>query len=427
MFHKSMQRTAAAALAAVLLLTTVGCGKKADSKAGFQPRLDTKASVQLNTIGFFGNFEALDQVSNDFNQFYPNVTISYQQVGGDKQEAYLEANPNVDLLMTSTHQLNVAGSFLPERCVDLGKADVNLDDIDPEMLKLYNVDGRQTSIPMSQNLYGLIVNEDLLTENGLSLPTTAEEFLNCLKVLKANGYTPIQGPTSKIYAELTRNAAFCALCSDEKMLADAKNGSAEAVEALRPIFEFLDTILAEGYTDPEINASYPDDNYDGAILRFFEGEVPFWVCNTEKVSGMKKRESKSEAFQQEPFSYTYIFAPMGSDTGYVFQEPWFGFAANEAGTNKEYALEFLRFLATREEINKMATIKGVPSAAKEPSSIEVYRDISSAEAQSQRIVNTGTITPGIESKWYACTTGYVKGEYDSAESAIRDFFTSFSQ
>ena len=27
-----------------------------------------------------------------------------------------------------------------------------------------------------------------------------ESFLNCLEVLKSKGYTPIQGPTSKVYA-----------------------------------------------------------------------------------------------------------------------------------------------------------------------------------------------------------------------------------
>lgn len=423
---KTMRRTAASLLAAALLLTTAGCGKKEEA-VGFQPKLDTKADIQLEVTGFFGNFEALDQVTNDFNQYYPNVTFGYQQVSGDSLEAYLEANPNVDIFMTSMHELHSTDSTLAAHCVDLNKEDVSLEDIDPDMLKLYSIDDRQIAIPMSQDLYGVIVNETLLENAGLSLPKTAEEFLNSLKVLKDKGYTPIQGPTSKVYAELTRDAAFAALCSDEKLYAAAKAGSDEAVNALMPIFDFLDTILENGYTDPEINASYPDDNYDGAILRFFEGEVPFWVCNTEKVSGMKKRESKSEAYQKNSFSYTYIFTPVGSDDGYVFQEPWSGFSANENGAHRDYAIEFLRFLATRGEINKMADVKGVPSVAKEPNTAGVYEDIFSAEGSFPKVVNTGEITPGIESKWYSCTTNYVNGNYDSAESAIRDFLTAFNQ
>ena len=48
-------------------------------------------------------------------------------------------------------------------------------------------------------------------------------------------------------------------------------------------------------------------------MKFFEGDVPFWVCDTEKVSGMKKRESKSEAFSANPFEYEFTFAPMGDN------------------------------------------------------------------------------------------------------------------
>lgn len=47
-------------------------------------------------------------------------------------------------------------------------------------------------------------------------------------------------------------------------------------------------------------------------MTFFEGNVPFWVCDTEKVSGMKKRESKSAAFSANPFEYEFTFAPMAT-------------------------------------------------------------------------------------------------------------------
>ena len=88
------------------------------------------------------------------------------------------------------------------------------------------------------------------------------------------------------------------------MLEAGDNG---AVEKLGSIFDVLDLFKEKGYFDLELNDTYPGDNYDGAIMKFFEGAVPFWVCNTEKVSGMKKRESKSESFKAAPFEYTYIF------------------------------------------------------------------------------------------------------------------------
>ncbi len=67
--------------------TTKSSDTKTDQKAenaadaqaeGFTPRLDKDISVNLDVSGFFGNFEALDQVVNDFNEYYPNITVSYE-------------------------------------------------------------------------------------------------------------------------------------------------------------------------------------------------------------------------------------------------------------------------------------------------------------------------------------------------------------
>lgn len=61
-------------------------------------------------------------------------------------------------------------------------------------------------------------------------------------------------------------------------------------------------------------------NYDGSIMAFFEGDVPFYVCNAECVSGMKKRESKSETFHAAPFEYEFLYAPLGDSGAYAYLE-----------------------------------------------------------------------------------------------------------
>lgn len=61
--------------------------------------------MNLEMAGFLGNFEALDQVVNNFNEYYPNVTISYEQNSGNQLAAYLQNNPYVDIFMTSDDNL----------------------------------------------------------------------------------------------------------------------------------------------------------------------------------------------------------------------------------------------------------------------------------------------------------------------------------
>lgn len=81
----------------------------------------------------------------------------------------------------------------------------------------------------------------------------------------------------------------------------------------------------------------------------------FYVCNAECVSGMKKRESKSEAFSAEPFEYEFMYAPMGDNGVYAYMQPWYGFSVNKDSDQKELAVEFLRFMATK--LDEMANIK----------------------------------------------------------------------
>lgn len=420
---KNIAKRVAAGLAAALLLTTTGCAAGGSSKQqDFQPSLDTEKEVQFNVLGYFENFEALDQVMNDFSAYYPNATFVYQRVRDNDEVAYLEANADVDLFMTSGDLLHRQDAALPQYCVDLSEKNIDLSAIDPEMLQAHAVDGKQLSVPIGQNIRGLAVNTTLLKKEGLAVPRNLPEFLNALSVLKAKGYTPIQGPTGMVYAEVTSGMIFSGLCEGQPLREALKKGDMDAAEqAVLPAMELMDTLVENGYTDPALNAAYPDDNYDGSILRFFEGDVPFWVCNTEKVSGMKKRESKSETFKEQPFSYSFIYAPVSEAGQYIYREPWFGFAANKTGKNADYAVEFLRFLATQAESNRIADIKGVPSVAKDSTGSAIYTKVLDEKLTADSCVNQGEVTPAMVNKWYSCITQYALGKYASAHEAAQDF------
>ena len=100
---------------------------------------------------------------------------------------------------------------------------------------------------------------------------------------------------------------------------------------------------------------------DGSIMAFFEGDAPFYVCNAECVSGMKKRESKSETFRTAPFEYEFLYAPLGDSGAYAYLEPWYGFSVSKDSDEAELAVEFLRFMSTK--LDEMAGINVLPSVA----------------------------------------------------------------
>lgn len=86
------KKITALVMAAILSVGATGCGSEKDSAEGFEPKLDTEKEVTLEIAGFMGNFEALDQVVNNFNEIYPNVTITYEQNTVYMLEDYVHNN-----------------------------------------------------------------------------------------------------------------------------------------------------------------------------------------------------------------------------------------------------------------------------------------------------------------------------------------------
>lgn len=174
-------------LLAVLMVLTA-CGSQNDpgttpepSNTAFEPKLDTEKAVELNAAVFFGNFEAFDQVINHFNEFYPNVKISYeQQFTYDSN--FLQDNSSIDILMTSNEK-----GYPADGCVDLLEAGVDASAVEEGLLHANMWNGKLLSLPMGLTLKGMVVNKSLLEKEGLSVPQTWSEFLSVLEALKEKG------------------------------------------------------------------------------------------------------------------------------------------------------------------------------------------------------------------------------------------------
>ena len=421
---KVLQMIAGSTLAVTMAMGLVACAKDNSNtesdKSEFVPRLDTEKTVTLDIAGFLGNFEALDQVINSFNEYYPDVTISYEQNGDSNLAEYMKNNEYVDIFMTTDTNIRYETQpekYVGEYCVDLNNADIDLSDIQPEMLEACMVDGKLLRLPIAQDLSGMVVNETLLKKEGLEIPENYQEFIQACEVLKKKGYVPIQSAITHAGSDMTFNMAMTMIGNDKELAKGVADGDKSAIEKLRPVFEKLKTFKDNGYIDNKVNKNYPDDNYDQAILTFFEGNVPFWMCDTENASGMKKRESKSDAFSKNPFEYKFMYVPLGDEGVYEYRTPWYGFSVNEKSDSYEYALEFMRFIAAKDQINTLASVKGLPSVAVN-SEDEKYSAIYNPEAVESEYVNDGSIEIGIETSFADVINNYCNDQYESIDEAL---------
>ena len=57
------------------LMVCVSARQEAKAEAGFQPSLDTSIDCEINVIGGYSNFEALEAEFDRFNEYYPNVRL----------------------------------------------------------------------------------------------------------------------------------------------------------------------------------------------------------------------------------------------------------------------------------------------------------------------------------------------------------------
>lgn len=404
-----------------MLISLVGCEKNNNYK--FSPQLNTDEKLTLNILGYFGNFEALDAVTNDFNKYYPNISFNYQQVSGNNLVAFLDSNFQTDIFMTSSD--TISSTNLIDYCLDLSTVNLNLNDVDQTMLTTSYKGNFLHSLPIGQNIYGIITNVTLLKKEGLDIPKNYDKFINTLNTLKTKGYVPLQSSSTKIYPELTINMMVNTIQEDNELYNDLINGNLKSYSKIENIFNIVSNIQNNEYSLDEVNNLYPFDNYNDDILRFFEGNVPFWVCNSEKVSGMKKRETKSETFKANPFEYTYIYAPLGDKGSYVYHEPWYGLGISKRSPSIEYAKEFMRFYATKDELNKMASTKGVPSIAKEKYNSDIYKYIDNPEAIETNCIYDGKVTQKDFDAWYTCINSFATKKL-SKEEAIKSFITTFS-
>ena len=231
----------------------------------------------------------------------------------------------------------------------------------------------------------MLVNNDLFEKEGLEVPTTWEELLDVCEAFRGKGYaSPMMGYSADssgcLMNILVYPEALAALAGDPEALEAANELDPSAGEFLRRGLEAMMELIGNGYIDLE-KCGEISDNYSEVILRFFEGDVPMMICTGDTVSGTGKRESQSEAFTKAPFTYSFYPVPLSEAGGYFVDSPSIEFSVNKTCEDLDMTNEFMRFLITREELNKMASVKRLVTPTTDLSFDSVYEPFSQVPAE----------------------------------------------
>ena len=382
-------------LTVLMILSLAACGSgqqeakteakteaKSETKAeeGFSPALDTSTSCHISIAGGYDNFEALENEFDRFNEYYPQVELVFRKVDdfNNMIGTVLNSNDAPDIYVNYSWMYGrdqYKDSI--DHAEDLSDPALGLDlDCIRSNIMLNTDDGTLPMVPVFANTYGMLVNSSLFEKEGLSVPTTYQELVDVCKEFRNKGYeNPIMGftneETTSIFT-LTMYPFFCGTVANDAEAVKKFNAiDPSAGEYMRPSLEKITQFLNEGCVNLDACAEI-ENNYEAVILRFFEGDVPMMTCSGDTVSGTKKRESRSEAFIANPFTYTFVPVPMSDEGANFLDMPNLQFSVNKDSQNLDMANEFMRFLITTRELNEMAQNKGLMSPTRDLSFNSMY-------------------------------------------------------
>ncbi len=377
-----MKKTGRVLLALLMTAGLVACGakKKEAETEGFKPALNTAQSCHIDVAGGYDNFEALEAEFDRFNEFYPNVQLSYVKLDdyNNVLGTTLKGNDKPNIFFSYTWMIgNEQYDSVYAHMEDLSDPalGLNLDCIRPGLIN-HGSDGKVMLVPVFSRTYGMLVNNDLFEKEGQSIPTTWTELTKVCDAFRSKGYSsPMMGYTLKSSCSFMYTVAYpmfvATLAGNPEALKKANALDPAAGEYMRPALETVENFIKGGYIDLA-ECDKIEDSYTKVILRFFEGDVPMMICQGDTVSGTKKRESQSEAFSKTPFEYTFYPIPMGEEGGYFIDSPSIQFSVNKDCDNLDMTNEFMRFLIATEELNAMASVKRLVTPTSDLSLDPIY-------------------------------------------------------
>jgi len=315
--NNRIKRLAALCLASMMLFTMAACGKGEE----LNNNLLTSKEDDRKIVNMFSTMEKTQ----------PDVE-NVARSASDKTVIMAEEKENVKVEYITYTAEDYEDKTYDE--ISLNRARNNMDDIyllNPDTIQILGeegklmdlsslacaknmrdviktantVNGKLVAIPQEVVAYGLFINKDIFDKYHLELPETPEDFLECCKVLKENGYeTPI-GANRWWLETFVLAQAFADLYNGgntEAEIAALNSGESKYSDYMRPGFEFLQKLIDQGYIDAK--TAYTYEAIDGEGSDFMAQKTPivmaYWgAANTDTAYGATDFELQVIGFPTE--------------------------------------------------------------------------------------------------------------------------------
>ena len=348
----------------ITALSISSCDNQKKSTDGFKPRLDPNSEVELTVRGHYENFEALEAEIVSFKTYYPHVEITYEYDKDHKKNLLttLAGDTPPDIFFTYS---SLDFSLYDEYTEDLSASglDIDLDCIKEDYIYKDN-NGKVPYVPIFTATYGMMVNENLFSQHNVKIPESYDQLIEACNTFKnAENIYPMLAHNSMIVYPIFFPHFCASILGNQEKVNALNNNTPGAGENMRGSLTMLQEFLSHDFINFDECGDIKDD-YNATILRFFEGDVAMMLAKGNTVSGTEKRQSQSPAYSANPFNYSFHPVPTTDKGGYMYSTVELCFSVNKKSTKLDMANEFMRFLVSTRELNRMNDKKRMTSPCK---------------------------------------------------------------
>src|SRR5690625_1752914 len=257
-----------------------------------------------------------------------------------------------------------------------------LEDIQPVYLDMLSrlvgedVEGNY-GIPYATNAAGVIYNKEKLAQYNIDVPTTWDEFIQVLEIVKANGEIPIYYTLQDPWTAMPSWNAIAGNLVSKDFNVQKTNGETSFQEAYKEVAEKAVTLTEYGQRDI-IGVGYDDGN-----RAFANGEGVFYIQGNWVIPELLRI---NEDLELGTFPLPATNDP---DQNNIISGVDAALLMSESTEHKEEALQFIQFMLTEdvakhyiEDQKAFSAIKDIPQEEKAFEGLEQYftnEDIRSEE------------------------------------------------
>lgn len=284
---------------------------------------------------------------------HPEVEIEFSSFTSDTYESKLTSalSSNMGPDLFGTYGWNNLGSYVDAGFTENLDGKLNVEAYTEDALKVVQWDGGMHSAPGAYaGFYSVFYNKDLFRQAGIeNVPTTYGEFTAACDKLKAAGIAPIAMGTAQteplLFAWVTTMRGQAA--DFFKAIETGEKTSLIDEEFKSSVQMFVDWADAGYY-----NENYTGTNLDMQKILFSTGRAAMILCSTG---------TSNEFLAQNPELSLGGFPFPGAKATYGVRSVECGFSLNSASTNKEAAIDFLKYTLTPEAQQMMVdATSGIP-------------------------------------------------------------------